>query len=717
MGVPSVALSVRHKLAALVVLSVVVVGAVITVLALRGIDDAVDETNARQAAAATTAATALGDQAADAGTALEARIQAALATGEPAAEAYALVAKPGKGAASMAVDADGRILTGDQAGTTSAFAASLKDGSTFAVVPSADLEALGLANPIAVKPTEVGVKVDTDEVQDRLAVVASGETADGGRLITVRPLDDAALVDHAAKNMGAGAYVTIFQGDVRINTTGKTAGKRNVGTTVSQKVHDAVYGGDTAFTGEAIVVDKTVISHYAPIRGADGQAIGMWYAGYLKSDVEAAAAATRRNMLLVGVLVLLVAAAVAVWFATRLLRPLRDLTPHMEAIAAGQIGDPPAIDRKDEFGTMATAFSEMVAYLRDMATAAERIGHGDLTVDVEPKSADDRLGNAFDDMITKLRDLVGQLHTSATSVAAASAEMSATSDEAGRAVGEIAHAVGDVAAGAERQVRLVETTRETAAAAARTAAESADSAGQTAEVAEQTREIAREGVVAAQAASDAIRALADTSRDVSSAIGELSSRSQHIGGIVATITMLAEQTNLLALNAAIEAARAGEQGKGFAVVAEEVRKLAEESQTAAAQISTLIAEMQGETQRVVAVVAASTERTGDGVDTVERTVAAFERIGDGVEDMSGRVTQIADVVRTIAGEADRMQTDIAGIAAVAESSSASAEQVSASTQQTSATTQEIAASSTTLAGTAEDLRAAIGYFKVEGANA
>ncbi len=99
-----------------------------------------------------------------------------------------------------------------------------------------------------------------------------------------------------------------------------------------------------------------------------------------------------------------------------------------------------------------------------------------------------------------------------------------------------------------------------------------------------------------------MREVSASQQGVTEAIRGLSQRTERIGGIVDTITGIAERTNLLALNAAIEAARAGEQGRGFAVVAEEVRKLAEGSQTAAGEIASLIGQIQRETTEVVAAV-------------------------------------------------------------------------------------------------------------------
>jgi methyl-accepting chemotaxis protein len=345
----------------------------------------------------------------------------------------------------------------------------------------------------------------------------------------------------------------------------------------------------------------------------------------------------------------------------------------------------------------------------DLRSGLERMATGDLTVEVVPVTppieqiSKDQIGEvalavneirertvasveAYNGMRSTLHALVGQVSSTGALLGSASQQMAATSEETGRAVGEIAHAVSDVAAGAERQVKMVEQAR--------------SSSEETAQAAEEARQLAGEGVGAAAKASQAMRAVRESSVEVSEAIRTLSAKSEQIGGIVQTITGIAGQTNLLALNAAIEAARAGEQGRGFAVVAEEVRKLAEESQQAAATIASLIEEIQAETQRTVSVVEDSTQRTEDGAVVVEQTRAAFERIGESVEAMGARVQEIAGAMSEVAS--------------VAEQSSASSEEVSASTEQTSASTQEIAASAQQLADTAEELNRLVGQFRLAG---
>ena len=317
--------------------------------------------------------------------------------------------------------------------------------------------------------------------------------------------------------------------------------------------------------------------------------------------------------------------------------------------------------------------------------------------------------------VERSSELIGSVSGIGRQVSLRVQQMASTSKEAGKAVGEIAHAVGDVAQGAERQVRMVEeASRPPSRSSSATAPVGRDRRRRPPRSPSRPRTVTREGSRRPEQATAAMRAVRDSSQAVTGAIHELAGKSEEIGAIVETITGIAGQTNLLALNAAIEAARAGEQGRGFAVVAEEVRKLAEESQSAAGDIAGLVEKIQAETGKAVEVVEDGARRTDEGTVVVEQTREAFERIGSAVEDMGARVGEIAASVQQVAAEGARMQVSRIGeIAAVAEQSSASTEQVSASTQQTSASAQEIAARPGARR-TAAELEALVGRFRLTG---
>ncbi len=339
---------------------------------------------------------------------------------------------------------------------------------------------------------------------------------------------------------------------------------------------------------------------------------------------------------------LAVSIALALLLSRVITRPVERLVAGLGQIARGDLSVRVAVEGRDEIGALSTAANSMAEALDQKARLALQIGEGDLRHEVTLASDKDTLGLALQKMIANLRDVVANVRSAAENVAAGSEEMTATAQTLSTGSSAQAASVEEVSASTE---------------------ESSASIRQNAEAARQTEKISTKAAQDAATAGESVSRTATAMKDIAQKIS--------------IIEEIARQTDLLALNAAIEAARAGEHGKGFAVVASEVRKLAERSQTAAAEISTLSASS-------VAIAETAGAMLDHLVPDIRRTAELVKEITVASDEQSGGMGQINRAVQ----ELDKV------------------------VQQNASAAEEMASSSEELASQAEQLQSAIEFFRV-----
>ncbi|MCZ8516324.1 methyl-accepting chemotaxis protein [Paenibacillus filicis] len=310
-----------------------------------------------------------------------------------------------------------------------------------------------------------------------------------------------------------------------------------------------------------------------------------------------------------------------------------------------------------------------------------------------------------------LRTTLGQLTSSSGSLVDYVRQLNVNAEHTLEANRQMTQAIGQTAAGAEEQAS---NSRESARAMEEISVrvqQIAESASVVSQAAEGMLQAAEEGSRTVLQAVDRLSALNRSSASVAEALEQLERRSQSIGEIATLISGVASQTNLLALNAAIEAARAGEHGAGFAIVASEVRKLAEQTEGSAAQISALIVEIQQAATETVRRMHGASDDVSAGHYAVMETGGVFERIVADARQVNKQIHGISGAAQEMSAGTQKVSASLAEMAVIAGSSADGAQQVLLSSEAQLSAMESISGSAeglNRLAGELEQICQALG---------
>jgi len=291
---------------------------------------------------------------------------------------------------------------------------------------------------------------------------------------------------------------------------------------------------------------------------------------------------------------------------------------------------------------------------------------------------------SMDTMNSNLRQMLGEVTSSAGNVASASAEMNV--------------AARKLSGGATQQVERATQVAAGSTEMGQTTGDIAKNAGDVAKSANQAVEVAKGGQEVVDKAIKEVNVIAGTVETALGFVRELGNQSEEIGHIVTAINDIADQTNLLALNAAIEAARAGEHGRGFAVVADEVKKLAERTSSSTTEIANMIGSIKQGVDKTVASMDVAKDKVTTGVEFSSQASDALTRIIDSIDHLHGGVHQIATAVEEMNATTEEIARDI--------------NQISVVTKETFSSSQEMSAAAGGLSELSRHLQGTVQRFKV-----
>lgn len=350
--------------------------------------------------------------------------------------------------------------------------------------------------------------------------------------------------------------------------------------------------------------------------------------------------------------------------------------------------------------------------IKKLEALMTKAGEGDLTVRAEINTRDEiqTLGECFNKMLKNQHNIIDNVRRSAEELVASSEEIASSNEEISSATELITDTIQQVADNAKQQSNSIIETSEVLVQLSSLVQIAQNRALTAKNNSENTMNVAEQGRLKVKENIEAIENISKVSNETEDILKVLYELSKKVSGIISTINNISSQTSLLALNAAIEAARAGEHGKGFTVVANEVRKLSEQTNAGANEISSLINEMVIEIGRAVESMDLSKSAVENGVVIANDTDKSFISIINAVEQISKDIQQIADVTKDEVASSDKIINLINSVATTTRTTAINSQQVAVASEQQNATIQNIAASSQETSAMAVSLNSLVEKF-------
>ena len=382
----------------------------------------------------------------------------------------------------------------------------------------------------------------------------------------------------------------------------------------------------------------------------------------------------QKNGILISILILIVALIIGIITARTISKPIKKVMGRMNLLAQGDLSGSPLL-----------------------ATTKDEIGH---------------LVVATNNMSDSMRDIITQIEKSSKTVLNYSEELSQASQEVQLGADQVSTTMHEMASGSEKQAHRA---NEMATMMTNLSGEISEASEHSEKIHLSSNNVIQMTAKGNDLMDNSTKQMAKVDELVRTAVTKvqgLDEQAQEISKLNAVIENSANQTHLLALNAAIEAARAGEHGKGFSVVADEVRKLAEQVADSVKEITTIVNNIQTESQSVTVSLQGGYKEVAEGTQLLNTTNNTFHEINDAVHTMVESIQYMSNNLHGIAANSQEMTASVQEIAAIAQENAAGIEETSAGSLQISNSIEEISANTNYLASLIEELNNSVHKFQM-----